>query len=158
MAAVNNADFSILQELDVKYIISQEEFDEYDCLTKVDLGTELNIYKLNLDTGLGEIIINNNSVYYSPINIEDNLIKFEFDNLSGKLICKIPYSSNWVAYEDNRKIDTMKSEDGFILINLSNANTLELKYINIDSYYGFVLSGFGLIIWILLLRSNYEKN
>lgn len=158
MNVVNNADFELLQELDIKYILSKEKLDESGYFTKVDLGTEFNIYKLNLDTGLGEIMQNNKSKYYNPVEIQDNLIHFEFENLSGDFICKIPYSSNWVAFEDDKRIETKKSEDGFLSVKLNASNSLTLKYKNIDSYYGFLLSGFGAVFWILLLKSYYEKS
>lgn len=78
---------------------------------------------------------------------------------NGMLYTSIPYDKGWTVYVDGKKVSTKAFKNALLAINLSAGyHTLEFEYSPAGFKQGLFLSGLCIIIFIIIVISNYHKN
>ena len=156
--AVNNGNQFALNSADVKYIITGKILENDNLLTEVNLNTPLYVYRVKGATGLASVIDNVtlNQSYIDPIFIDNCSVKFSLKNFNGNLIFKVPYDQNWNAFVNGIKHKVNSDKDGFISLDLNNANEVVFKFENQDFKIGCIvllvsITLFGVVLFL------YEK-
>lgn len=146
-------------------IISEEQFEEYsdemrkkiiksylimDQETIRDAGLKISSVEADI---LNEADYDNN---YSLQLVKDTYFKGEMDIDHDKyLLTAIPYRKGWNVYIDGNKVPVYKGDYGFIAFQISEGDHLvEIKYENMIYVIGCLLSVLGIIIWIILYKTN----
>lgn len=146
-------------------IISEEQFEEYsDEMRKKIIksylimdqeainGSDLKIINLEEDI-LDEADYDNN---YSLQLVKDTYFKGTALIDHGKfLMVAIPYRKGWNVYIDGQMTPIYKGDYGFIAFQVGEGEHLiEVKYQNMIYPLGVLMSLAGIILWIILYKSN----
>lgn len=146
-------------------IISEEQFEEYsDEMRKKIIksylimdqeainGSDLKISNLEEDI-LDETDYDNN---YSLQLVKDTYFKGTALIDHGKfLMVAIPYRKGWNVYIDGQMTPIYKGDYGFIAFQVDEGEHLiEVKYQNMIYPLGALMTLIGIVLWIILYKSN----
>lgn len=146
-------------------VLTEDKFEKYPNPKRKEIiksylimdqsETEKNgIDTCNVDeTNLQDAHFDNN---YDLKLVKDTYFKGEMDIDHDKyLLTAIPYRKGWNVYIDGNKVPVYKGDYGFIAFQISEGDHLvEIKYENMIYVIGCLLSVLGIIIWIILYKTN----
>jgi uncharacterized membrane protein YfhO len=92
--------------------------------------------------------------YFSDTNLKSEIDVTE----DGMLYTSIPYDKGWTVYVDGKKVETKSFKNALLAIDLSAGyHELEFEYSPQGYKQGLFISGLCVIIFIIIVVSNYYK-
>lgn len=108
---------------------------------------------------LSQDMLENIELNKNPISYATNKVTGTIDMEDNGIMClTIPYSKGWKAYVDGKKTELSKANTMFMALKLpQGSHDIRLEYHTPGLLAGFILSIFGLVLLVVLIRSEKKQ-